>query len=90
MQDKKELKYGKKPVQYEVLSTRFHKNRIYQLVSLYLPTRGRKNRKNILDALLKDIGAIGSIEWWVKGSIVKKPKSSFNLILIFENEYNAL
>lgn len=84
MQKRKSFKYGKYEVFYNILSTKFCENRVYHLISLTLPKMSKPKRKKILEVFLERTGAIGSFEWWTHGSILRKPVTTFELILIFE------
>jgi hypothetical protein len=58
-------------------------HRTYELVEVEIFKHvGQKRRKEIINQIIEERNAIGSIEWWVRGSIVNKPMFTFKLILI--------
>ncbi|MGD6807634.1 MAG: hypothetical protein ACQCN4_11825 [Candidatus Bathyarchaeia archaeon] len=79
------MKYDSTKV-YQVEELEYSKSnlRTYQLVEVrILKAVGKKKRKQIINKIIEDRNAIGSIEWWARGSIVNKPMFTFKLILIF-------
>ena len=46
--------------------------------------RSKGMRKKFLDKILNEKGTIGTIEWWTQGSIVRKPKAHFHIIVVSE------
>ena len=68
---------------YRVVSVKIVNNRIYQLIEISSQFSNREERANFLQKLIENAGAIGLIEWWPKGSIVKKPRNIFRCVLIF-------
>lgn|GEM_PF-6764050 len=68
---------------YQVVGVKIINNRIYQLIEISSQFSNREERANFLQKLVENTGAIGLIEWWPKGSIVKKPRNMFRCILIF-------
>ena len=69
---------------YQVVNQKVMESRIYQLVRFSLSEVSTGKRRRIVQTILSESGAIGLIEWWTKGSIVKKPKSHFYAILVFK------
>ena len=69
---------------YEVIDERTTKSRTYQLVRFSLSKGSTKIRKRIMEKILDESGAIGLVEWWLRGSIVQKPKWEFYGILVLE------
>jgi len=59
---------GKQTVEYRRLSQAYSEDRIYQLLGVSL-RKGISNdkRRKVLNDLLRQRGAIGSIEFWRKG-----------------------
>ncbi|MEM2507504.1 MAG: hypothetical protein QXR45_14160 [Candidatus Bathyarchaeia archaeon] len=68
---------------YRVVSVKIVNDRIYQLIEISSQFSNREERADFLQKLVETTGAIGLIEWWPKGSIVKKPRNVFRCILIF-------
>lgn len=54
------------------------------MVRFSLSKRDAKMRKRVMEEILDKSGAIGLIEWWLKDSIVRKPKWEFLGILVLE------
>jgi hypothetical protein len=79
---KKEVSMQHKLPDYQVVNTKTINNRVYQLVEVSSPPTNRENRSKSLRKMLNNTGAIGLIEWWAKGSIIKKPRERFRCILI--------
>jgi len=77
------FKKDKKPRNYRVINTKVVGGRVYQLIEVVSPSKSSKERSNFLYRLLEESGAMGLIEWWTKGSIIKKPKRRFLCMLIF-------
>jgi len=74
---------------FELMGTRVNNQRVYQLVRFALSRRSLSNRRRIMDWILQCPEAIGVIEWWVKGSITRKPLWEFDCILVFEKTSNS-
>lgn len=70
--------------QYRVLNTKVVNSRVYQLIEVISPSKSSKERSNFLHKLLEETRAVGLIEWWTKGSIIKKPKRQFLCVLILQ------
>jgi hypothetical protein len=79
---KKEIITQHKLPDYQVVNTKTINNRVYQLVEVSSPSTNRETRSKSLRKMLNKTGAIGLIEWWAKGSIIKKPRERFRCILI--------
>jgi hypothetical protein len=79
---KKEAVTQHKLPDYQVVNTKTINNRVYQLVEVSSPSTNRETRSKSLRKMLNKTGAIGLIEWWAKGSIIKKPRERFRCILI--------
>lgn len=69
---------------YKIVDQKVTKTRMYQLIRFFLPKMSTAARKTMMEKILDENGAIGLIEWWIRGSIVQKPKWQFYAILIFE------
>jgi hypothetical protein len=79
---KKEAVIRQELPNYQVVDTKTLNNRVYQLVEVSSPSKNRATRSESLRKMLNKTGAIGLIEWWAKGSIIRKPKERFRCILI--------
>jgi hypothetical protein len=79
---KKEITTQQALPDYQIVNTKTLNNRVYQLVEVSSRSTNRENRSKSLRNMLNKTGAIGLIEWWAKGSIIKKPKQRFRCILI--------
>jgi len=56
----------------------------YELIEVkILKPVGHKKRTDIINHIIEERNAIGSIEWWTRGSIIGKPMFTFHLILVF-------
>lgn len=69
---------------YEIVNEWVLQNRTYKLLKFSLPNVSARTRRIILERVLNELGAIGLIEWWLRGSIVKKPRQHFYGIVILE------
>jgi hypothetical protein len=82
MQKERRLKHS--APSYDVIFQKRTTSRVYRLVKLSLPNVSTNQRKRVIETLLDGRGAIGLIEWWMRGSIVKKPKWQFYCLLVFK------
>lgn len=73
-----------KDVVYEVLAQRSLRSRTYRVLRFSLSKMSSGMRKKILDKILDEKRTIGTIEWWTQGSIVRKPKAHFDIIVASE------
>ena len=68
---------------YRVLDRKVIDGTIFRLVNVSLPEMtSRRTRKRILEGIMEEEDAYGMIEWWTKGSIVKKNMTDFHAILL--------
>jgi hypothetical protein len=67
---------------YEIVKERLLQDRAYQLVRCSLPDANPRTRRRVLAELLERRKTIGLIEWWTRGSIVRKPWRQFYGIAI--------
>jgi len=69
---------------YEVMDVKNSVNRSYAFIKVYSPYKGKNARKKFLEKILDKTDAIGIVEWWTSGGIIRKPKHHFNCILILK------
>jgi len=85
---KKEMRRTRKDyatvVPYSIISEKHSKERIYKFLRFSLSQTSNVARKKIINKILDRERSVGIIEWWTGGSIVHKPKSEFQAILISE------
>lgn len=67
---------------YRVISEKVVPGRVYKLIEVTSSSTYSKTRSNFLHKLMERANAIGLIEWWEKGSIVRKPQNRFFCVLI--------
>ncbi len=73
---------------YEVVKEWILEDRLYQLVRCSLPDANRRTRRKVLSELLERRATIGLIEWWIRGSIARKPWREFYVIVIEDSSEN--
>jgi hypothetical protein len=73
---------GKGQIVSEVIREDVRDDRIYQLVRFSLPDVSSRKRTLIIHDFLNQANAIGLMEWWTGGSIVKKPRRDFQAVLV--------
>jgi hypothetical protein len=66
----------------EIVDERLSQDRAYMLVRCSLPDANLKTRRRVLAELLERRNTVGLIEWWTRGSIVRKPWGQFYIIVI--------
>jgi len=67
---------------YRIVDVKIINSRVYQLIEIRSQFTNRERRADFLQRLVEGTGAIRMIEWWSKGSIVKKPRDAFQCILV--------
>ena len=83
----------KKPTRnWQILSRVIGENarsdRTYKLVRFSLPDVSSKKRsKLIVEFLNNQANAIGIMEWWVRGAIIKKNRRDFQAILVLRKDH---
>ena len=70
------------PLRYAIVARKNSKDRIYLLLRFSLSRGSTTARRRFLKRFMEKRNAIGLIEWWTKGSIVKKPNLQFYGILV--------
>lgn len=76
----------KKLSNWRVINAKVVDKRVYKLIEVISASESSKARSNFLHRLLEETRAVGLIEWWTKGSIIKKPKGQFLCVLILRNK----
>lgn len=71
-----------KNYQITELSYKVVGNRVYKLIRVVSSFKSSKKRSDFLHRLLEQNRAVGLIEWWTNGSIIKKSKRQFLCVLI--------
>jgi hypothetical protein len=71
-------------VSYYQVSERTSQGRVYRLLRMSIPKTSKEKRRRILDEILNEEKAIGIVEWWTRGSIIHKPKTEFQILVITE------
>lgn len=79
-------KMDKKLSDWRVINTKVVGSQVYQLIEVVSPSKSSKERSSFLYRLLEETRAVGLIEWWTKGSIIKKPKGQFLCVLVLRNK----
>lgn len=72
------------PLSYEVAARKIANDRVYLLLRFSFLKDAKITRKRILEKFIDETNAIGMIEWWTRGSIVKKPQLQFYGILVLK------
>ena len=61
---------------------------LYRIIDQRVTSDRARARRRILKRVLEDNDALGLIEWWERGSIVKKPRSHFYAVMIVDKPSN--
>lgn len=76
-------------VSYEIEAELVSLSRIYQLVRFSFPEMSKDARNRTLGRFIDETDAIGLVEWWERGSIIKKPRLRFYAIVIRKKTKSA-
>lgn len=78
------LKMFQSDTVYNTVGEKRLESRVYKLLRFSPTKTDIRLRKKILKKILAEKKAIGTIEWWEKGSIVHKLKVPLEIITVFE------